>query len=61
MQCRGQCAIREQNKRVEVMPRVAVKHKMGWNGDYGGVEGEGGVNGGGWGTSERPYGRVEGE
>ena len=42
----GQSAIREQNKRVKVMPRVVGKHKVIWNGDYGGVEGKGGVNGG---------------
>ena len=42
------------------MPRVVVKHKVRWNGDYGGVEGKGGVNGGVGGRVMGPTGGLSG-
>ena len=45
MQALWESPIREQNISVKVKPRVVGKHKVRWNGNYGGVKGRGGVNG----------------
>ena len=45
MQALWESPIREQNISVKVEPRVVGKHKVRWNGTYGGVKGMGGVNG----------------
>ena len=44
MQVLWESPIREQNISVKVRPRVVGKHKVRWNGSYGGGEGRGAVS-----------------